>query len=114
MASVPCRCGHSCRYGPRAASGTSGSTLPASTTSTPSALSTTSVSRPAEVMATSPCLVSPETPIDELLPMLSGGLYHDAIVVAPDGTLLGMITQTDLLAALWRGHVAERVARAPA
>ena len=63
-----------------------------------------------EVMATSPCLVSSDTPIDALLPMLSGGLYHDAIVAAPDGTLLGMITQTDLLAALWRGHVAERVA----
>lgn len=63
-----------------------------------------------EVMATSPCLVSPDTPIDELLPMLSGGLYHDALVTDPGGVLLGMITQTDLLAALWRGHVAERVA----
>ncbi|WP_380873233.1 membrane protein [Sphingomonas sp. DBB INV C78] len=63
-----------------------------------------------EVMATNPCLVSPDTPIDELLPALSGGLFHEAIVVDGEGRLAGMITQTDLLAALWRGHVAERVA----
>lgn len=65
-----------------------------------------------QVMMVSPCLTSPETPIDELLPILSGGNYHEAIVVDHDGRLLGMITQTDLLAALWRGHVAEQVAAA--
>ncbi|SNS57408.1 CBS domain-containing membrane protein [Sphingomonas laterariae] len=65
-----------------------------------------------EAMAPAPCLVSPETPIDELLPALSGGLYHEAVVVDGENRLLGLITQTDLLAALWRGHVAERVATA--
>ncbi|WP_238995532.1 HPP family protein [Sphingomonas solaris] len=62
-----------------------------------------------EVMDGSPCLASPDTPIDQLLPVLSGGRYHEAIVADGDGRLLGLITQTDLLAALWRGHVAEQV-----
>ncbi|OHT18271.1 HPP family protein [Edaphosphingomonas haloaromaticamans] len=65
-----------------------------------------------EVMARDLCLVAPETPIDELLPALSGGLHHMAIVADGDGRLIGLISQTDLLAALWRGHVAERVAGA--
>ncbi len=62
-----------------------------------------------EVMTASPCLTSPETPIAELLPVLSGGVYHEAIVTDHQGRLAGLITQTDLLAALWRGHVAEQV-----
>ncbi|WP_239025708.1 HPP family protein [Sphingomonas paeninsulae] len=65
-----------------------------------------------QVMIVSPCLTSSETPIDELLPVLSGGIFHEAIVTDPDGRLIGMITQTDLLAALWRGHVAEQVTAA--
>lgn len=63
-----------------------------------------------EVMSTASCLTAPQTPIDELLPILSGGNVHEAIVVDPEGRLLGLITQTDLLAALWRSHVAEQVA----
>ena len=66
------------------------------------------------VMATSPCLASLDAPIDELLPILSGGLVHEAIIADGEGRLAGMITQTDLLAALWRGHVAEQVAAADA
>lgn len=62
-----------------------------------------------EVMLTSPCLASPEMPIDELLLLLSGGVFHEAIVVDDNSRLMGMITQTDLLAALWRSHVAEQV-----
>jgi CBS domain-containing membrane protein len=65
-----------------------------------------------EVMTVSPCLTSPDTPIDELLPVLSGGIYHEAVVTDAEGRLVGMITQTDLLAALWRGHVAEQVTAA--
>lgn len=64
----------------------------------------------ADVMDPSPCLAVPDTPIDHLLPMLSGGLHHQAIIVDANGTLAGMITQTDLLSALWRSHVAEQVA----
>jgi CBS domain-containing membrane protein len=65
-----------------------------------------------QVMTVSPCITSADTPIDELLPVLSGGIYHEAIVVDAEGRLLGLITQTDLLAALWRGHVAELVTAA--
>jgi CBS domain-containing membrane protein len=65
-----------------------------------------------EVMDLSPCVALPDTPIDELLPILSGGVYTDAAVADPQGRLLGMIAQTDLLAALWRGHIAEHIALA--
>lgn len=65
-----------------------------------------------EVMQPSPCIVSPDAPIDELLPILSGGMFREALVATPDGQMLGLITQTDLLAALWRGHVAELVTNA--
>jgi CBS domain-containing membrane protein len=63
-----------------------------------------------QVMNVSPCVASPDAPIDELLPILSGGLYREALVTDPQGRLLGMITQTDLLAAIWRGHIAEQIA----
>jgi CBS domain-containing membrane protein len=65
-----------------------------------------------DVMEPSPCLASADTPVDELLPILSGGVFHQAIIVDQEGRLEGMITQTDLLAALWRGHVAEQAASA--
>jgi CBS domain-containing membrane protein len=61
-----------------------------------------------DVMSADVLTPSPATPVDELLPALSGGVFHEAFVVDPDRGLLGMITQTDLLAALWRGHVAEQ------
>ena len=64
----------------------------------------------AGVMDISPCVAPPGTPIDELLPILSGGVYQEALVVNPQGRLLGLITQTDLLSALWRGHIAEQIA----
>lgn len=63
-----------------------------------------------QVMLRDPFLVAPAMPVDELLPVLSGGQRHEVLVVAGDGSLLGVITQTDLLAALWRSHVAEQVA----
>ena len=62
-----------------------------------------------EVMETSPCLASADTAIDQLLPIMSGGVYHEAIITDGANRLLGIITQTDLLAAVWRGHVAEQV-----
>ncbi len=63
-----------------------------------------------DVMRRDVCSVAPDQPIDELLPALSGGLHHDALILDPAGQLVGFITQTDLLAALWRSHVAEQVA----
>lgn len=56
----------------------------------------------------------PDLAIDELLPALSSGAYHEALVCTDEGRLLGIITQTDLIAALWRGHVAEQVASSTA
>ena len=35
--------------------------------------------------------------------------HREALVTDPQGRLLGMITQTDLLAAIWRGHIAEHI-----
>ena len=64
----------------------------------------------ATVMDGSPCLAAADTAIDELLPILSGGLYREAVVVDGAGRFLGLIAQTDLLAALWRGHIAEEIA----
>lgn len=49
------------------------------------------------------------TPIEALLPLLSGGRVHEAMVVGEDGVLEGVITQTDLLAVLYRAHIVEAV-----
>lgn len=65
-----------------------------------------------EVMDRAPCIARTGTPIDELLPQLSNGRHHEAIVIDGVGRLTGIITQTDLLAALWRGHIAEQAASA--
>lgn len=54
--------------------------------------------------------VKPATPIQALLPLLSSGAVHEAMVVAEDQTLLGVITQTDLLAVLYRAHIVEAMA----
>jgi CBS domain-containing membrane protein len=51
--------------------------------------------------------VKPTTPIQALMPLLSSGAVHEAMVVAEDQTLLGVITQTDLLAVLYRAHIVE-------
>lgn len=53
-------------------------------------------------MVRTPLKARPETPINELLPGLSSGLHHEALITDAHGKLLGMITQTDLIAALWR------------
>ena len=50
------------------------------------------------------------TPIQALLPLLSSGAVHEAVVVDADRTLQGIITQTDLLAVLYRAHVVEAMA----
>jgi CBS domain-containing membrane protein len=64
------------------------------------------------IMHRQPLLATDDQLIDALLPALSGGLHHEAIVVDAEHRLFGMLTQTDLLAALWRGHVAEQVSLA--
>ena len=49
-------------------------------------------------------VVSPAAPLVDLLPVFSDGLHHEALVADGEGRLAGMITQTDLIAALWRSH----------
>ena len=53
--------------------------------------------------------VRERTPIEALLPLLSSGAAHEALVVDENRVLLGIITQTDLLAVLYRAHIVETV-----
>jgi CBS domain-containing membrane protein len=53
--------------------------------------------------------VTPGTAIEALLPLLSSGATHEAMVVDANRVLVGVITQTDLLAVLYRAHVVEAV-----
>jgi CBS domain-containing membrane protein len=50
-----------------------------------------------------------ETPVQALLPLLSSGAAHEVMVVDEPGKLVGVVTQTDLLAVLYRAHVVEAV-----
>ncbi|WP_426031088.1 HPP family protein [Caulobacter sp. DWP3-1-3b2] len=54
--------------------------------------------------------VRESTPIQALLPLLSSGQVHEAVVVDADRVLKGIVTQTDLLAVLYRAHVVEAMA----
>lgn len=58
--------------------------------------------------------VGMESPVEELLPVLSSGAMHEALVIDEDRVLVGIITQTDLLAVLYRAHVVEAVVSAKA
>ena len=53
--------------------------------------------------------VRERTPIEALLPLLSSGQAHEAMVVDENRVLIGIITQTDLLAVLYRAHIVEAV-----
>ncbi|MDP3173005.1 MAG: HPP family protein [Phenylobacterium sp.] len=53
--------------------------------------------------------VPPRAAIETLFPLLSSGKAHEVMVVDADRVLLGVITQTDLLAVLYRAHVVEAV-----
>lgn len=57
--------------------------------------------------------VKPGTAIEALLPVLSSGAVHEAMVVDDSRKLVGIITQTDLLAVLYRAHIVEAVANGP-
>jgi len=51
-------------------------------------------------IAAAPLLAGPHTPVADLLRPLSEGRRHEVVVVGGDGRLHGMVTQTDLIAAL--------------
>ena len=61
------------------------------------------------VMSAPPVLVPPDTPIAALVPLLSAGL-HQVVVADPERRLLGVITQSDLIAALYQANAAARPA----
>ncbi|WP_454714394.1 HPP family protein [Caulobacter segnis] len=56
--------------------------------------------------------VMESTPIAALLPILSSGHTHEAMVVDGERRLIGVITQTDLIGVLYRAHVVESVVTA--
>ena len=61
-----------------------------------------------ELMA--PALTAdPRTPAVTLIEPLTDGHLHAAMVVDDSRRLVGLITQTDLLAALYRAHIVEAV-----
>jgi CBS domain-containing membrane protein len=49
------------------------------------------------------------TPVAALLPILSSGHTHEAMVVDGERRLIGVITLTDLIAVLYRAHIVESV-----
>ncbi|CAN5199006.1 HPP family protein [soil metagenome] len=51
-------------------------------------------------IASKPLLAGPQTPVADLVRPLSEGRRHEIMIVGADGRLLGMVTQTDLIAAL--------------
>jgi len=53
-------------------------------------------------------LVQPDTPISRLYPLLSRGQVREALVVDAEAKLLGIVTQTDLLAIVGRVQLALR------
>jgi len=63
-----------------------------------------------ELMESESPVARPETAIDQLLPVLSHGEWREVMILGQDRTVVGMVTQTDLIAALYRARVAEAVA----
>lgn len=57
--------------------------------------------RAADIMSTNTAATTIDTPVGALLPLLSNGSC-DAVPVLYDGTIVGIVTQTDLIAALAR------------
>lgn len=59
--------------------------------------------RAADIMATGLPAAAPETPVAELMPLLADGTC-DAVPVLEQGRIVGIVTQTDLIAALTHLH----------
>ncbi|MER8441560.1 CBS domain-containing protein, partial [Mesorhizobium sp. M1393] len=53
---------------------------------------------------------SPDTPAMSLLPVLTDGRRHAVVIVDAERRIIGLITQTDLLAAAARVHMADTTA----
>lgn len=55
-----------------------------------------------DVMQTGACIAAADSPAASLVPVLSDGIHHQAVIIWANGSLAGLVTQTDLLASLWR------------
>lgn len=65
------------------------------------------VMNPDDQAAPGAVMVEETTPVETLLPTLSGGEGREAAVTNRDGEVIGRITQTDLLRVLYRAHLVE-------
>jgi len=61
-----------------------------------------------EAMSAPVRTANPETPIARLVPMMADAGLHHLPVVDADGRLAGIVTQSDLIAALYHGGLSER------
>ena len=61
--------------------------------------------RAADIMATGTPRVAPTTPVSALLPLLAENESDAVPVMTQDRTIVGIVTQTDLIAALARQHL---------
>ncbi|SFU22132.1 HPP family protein [Mesorhizobium sp. YR577] len=61
-----------------------------------------------DIMSAPVRFAAPETPIAELVPVMADAGLHHLPVVNADGKLVGIITQSDLIAALYHGALSDR------
>jgi CBS-domain-containing membrane protein len=65
---------------------------------------TVSMEEVGEYMTPDPVTVAPATPIGELARMMTDAHIHRVIVVSPKGKPIGVVSSTDILAALAQAH----------
>ncbi|MBN8945209.1 MAG: HPP family protein [Rhizobiales bacterium] len=67
-----------------------------------------------EIMTTPVRSARPETLIAALVPLMADGGWHHLPIVSAHGQLVGVVTQSDLIAALFHGHVTAKADGRPA
>jgi CBS domain-containing membrane protein len=67
-----------------------------------------------QIMSENVVSAKADLPIVELVPLMSNSGLHHIPVVGDDGRFVGMVTQSDLLAALYESRLNEQAAAAPA
>jgi CBS domain-containing membrane protein len=61
----------------------------------------------ADIMTSPVRSVTVDTPIADIVPLMADGGLHHMPVVGADNKLVGLVTQSDVIAALFRGAVAK-------
>ena len=67
-----------------------------------------------QIMSTDVSCASVDTPIVELVPMMANSGLHHIPVLDAERRFAGMVTQSDVIAALFQSRLAEPVSGAPA